>query len=158
MSSPHCLDKPFEYNQNCFLLQDSHPNSMSLTDLFQRFQGFQEYSFEFDDPIYDWLEEFYLKSTFANKNLRSYLMFSKQDNMDESAFTISFQGLSLFSSNRRGKVVGQLSLVSMMDLSNNIKYLISSVEVIQVLLFSFAHDFILVLIICIFVIIDQEQL
>jgi len=66
---PQYLDKSLEYNQIHFPLQDSHHDSIPLIENLSShgFVSFQEDAFEFYDPIYDFIEESYLTSPYANK-------------------------------------------------------------------------------------------
>lgn len=106
-------------------LQYSHHDSMPLIENLssQGFKAFQEDVFKFFDLIYGWLEASYLASPFANNNLISFLMFAKNENTYEDAFTRSFRGLFHYCYNRKGKVAGWLRLCVMAHLPSFRRYL-----------------------------------
>lgn len=119
MSSPHYLDKPYEFDEIYFPSQDSHPDSMPLVEKlsFQGFEFSQEDVFEFHNPIYNHLEASYLASPFSRNKFLFLLMFSKEDNVTVDAFIGSCRGLYDFSSRRKGKVEGWVKSDGMTQLS-----------------------------------------
>jgi len=77
--------------------------------------------------------------------------------MDEGAFMRNFRDLYDCCSNRKGKTTDWLNLVVMAHLSTIRKYLQFLVQGIQVVIFTFAHYFILFLIPCIFFYLQAES-
>jgi len=91
-SSPHYLEKPFEYDQTYFSLQGFHPDPAHLIEnsSCQGFQGFQEDCLKFYNPITEWLEKSYLESSIIDKKFQFFLMLVKVSSTGKDTFARSF--------------------------------------------------------------------
>lgn len=87
----------------------------------QKFQGFQKGCFGENDPIYEWLEEYYLEIFFFSYKFQPYLIFCKITSTKKCMFNNNLQCLYDHCSNQQAKLVDWLKLAIMIYISTNRK-------------------------------------